>query len=96
MTPRLRSPFSPRERQIATLIGENRSYAEIAADLATKDRPVSPHTVRSYVVRMATKIDFGRDRAPEPRAAVYAFVLFERFVAENIANGYTHAGSLAP
>jgi DNA-binding CsgD family transcriptional regulator len=80
MIPKLRSPFSPRERQIAELIGDNRSYNQIAAELTTASCPLSPHTVRSYVVRMARKIDFG-NRNPEPRAAVYALVLYERFVA---------------
>lgn len=81
MTPQLRSPFSPRERQIAELIGDNRSYNQIAAALTTPSCPLSPHTVRSYVVRMARKISFGPLRQPEPRVAVYALVLYERFVA---------------
>lgn len=76
MPPSLRSPFSPRERQVADLIGVNKSYREIAAAL-----DLSVHTVRSFTVRMSAKIDFGREPAPEPRTAVYAYVIHERYVA---------------
>jgi DNA-binding CsgD family transcriptional regulator len=80
--PTLRIPFSPRERQIANMIGRHLSYPQIAELLAKQDgAKLSPHTIRSYVINMATKIDFEREPRPEPRAAVYAYVLFERFVA---------------
>ena len=80
MNPRLRTPFTPRERQVADLIGDNKSYQEIGEALG-----LSPHTVRAYVIQMAMKIDFCREPAPEPRLAVYSFVLHERFVAQGKA-----------
>lgn len=80
--PTLRTPFSPRERQVANMIGRGLSYVRIADLLAKQDgKKLSPHTIRSYVIKMAMKIDFKREPVPEPRTAVYAFVLYERFVA---------------
>lgn len=72
--PRLRTHFSPRERQIAELIGDGESYAQIGEGLG-----LSPNTVRSYVRRMAAKVDMEGDRAMEPRLQVFALVMFERW-----------------
>lgn len=76
MAPTLRTPFTAREGEVAELIGDNLSNKQIGAQLG-----LSHFTVRSYVVRMASKLDFGRQPHPEPRVAVYAYVLYRRFVA---------------
>jgi DNA-binding CsgD family transcriptional regulator len=79
--PRLRVPLTPRERAIANLVGDNLSYRQIGLRLERETgRKLSPHTVRSYVVRMATKIEFPNGRTVEPRMAVYSLIIFERIV----------------
>lgn len=73
----LRAPLSPREEQIAERIGERESYAEIGMALN-----MSPHTVRTYVGRIAAKIDLEGDMALEPRNTVYMFVMQRRWATK--------------
>lgn len=82
--PQLRAAFSGVEQEIARLIGENLSYAEIGAQLE-----LSPNTVRVYTTQMALKIDFGDKRRPPPRTAVYALVLHQRYVGTAITVAQT-------
>lgn len=77
MNPTQRRAYTAREEQVSKLVGDNMSYREIGARLT-----LTPITVRSYVVRMALKLDFGRQPPPEPRRAVYAFEIYRRFVAQ--------------
>lgn len=72
--PSLRIEFSPRERQIAELVGDGFSYKEIGAALG-----IEATTVRSHMVRMAKKADLEGDRALEPRLQVFAVVCHERW-----------------
>lgn len=75
----LRRLFSRRERAIAEMIGDGKSYAEIGQ---TFSPALSPHTVRSYVTRMAQKIDvemLDRTNALPPRMAVQMLVMHERW-----------------
>lgn len=86
--PRLRKRFTPTESLIAQGIRAGLSYAEIGLELARAkggNRPVSPHTIRSHVNRMAGKIDGCEDLAP--RHAVYSALQF----AEWEANARTKA-----
>lgn len=77
---RLRSPFSDREREVADLIGDNLGYKEIGARLG-----ISFYTVQHYVVRAAGKIECDEWRVrPEPRVAVYAYVIHQRLVAPSL------------
>jgi DNA-binding NarL/FixJ family response regulator len=70
--PILRVDFSPRERQIAELIGDGETYDQIGRSLR-----ISACTVRTHVVRMSNKID--TERALPPRHSVYAYVMHERW-----------------
>jgi DNA-binding NarL/FixJ family response regulator len=70
--PILRIELSPRERQIAELIGDEESYDQIAIALR-----ISPCTVRTHVVRMSNKID--TDKPLPPRHAVYMYIMHERW-----------------
>lgn len=72
--PILRIQFSPREREIAELIGDGESYKQIGAALG-----IAMTTVRSHVVRMSKKIDTEGDRALEPRLQVFAYIMHERW-----------------
>lgn len=72
--PILRIEFSTREREIAELIGDNESYAEIAAALH-----IEACTVRTHVVRMAQKIDIDGERPLPPRHTVSMYIMHERW-----------------
>lgn len=74
MTPILRVELSPRERQIAELIGDGESYQQIGCSLG-----ISTNSVRSYVNRMANKIDVDSERALEPRFQVFVLIMHERW-----------------
>lgn len=76
--PRLRIPLTEREREIAVLVAENFSYAEIGDKLA-----LSPHTVRAYVIAAARKIEFDHGRSVEPRLAVYYLIVHQRYIASD-------------
>jgi DNA-binding CsgD family transcriptional regulator len=93
----LRRGFSPRERAIAEMIGDGKSYREIADQLEPK---ISPRTVESYVGRMAQKVDValaapaddGRPLPPlsrelSPREAIYMLVQHERWERRMYQNG---------
>ena len=70
--PFLRVDLSARERQIAELIGDGESYGEIGQSLN-----MAAVTVRSYVNRMALKIDC--DAGLPPRHCVYILIMHERW-----------------
>jgi DNA-binding CsgD family transcriptional regulator len=75
----LRRDFTVRERRIAEMIGDGKSYREIARAFNPR---ISPLTVRGYVNRMAAKIDVvlaDASRELTPRQAVYMLVQFERW-----------------
>lgn len=74
MTPCLRVQLSPREREIAELIGDGESYQQIATALR-----ISINSVRSYVNRIACKVDIDGERALEPRFQVFVLVMHERW-----------------
>ncbi|MET9795213.1 response regulator [Nocardiopsis alba] len=58
------SVLTPREREVATLVGQGRSNAEIAEELT-----LSPATVKTYISRLLTKLD-ARDRV---RLVIFAY-----------------------
>jgi DNA-binding CsgD family transcriptional regulator len=74
VTPCLRVQLSPREREIAELIGDGESYQQIATALR-----ISINSVRSYVNRIACKVDIDGERALEPRFQVFVLVMHERW-----------------
>jgi DNA-binding NarL/FixJ family response regulator len=72
--PFLRVEFSPREREVAELVGDGESYDQIAAALG-----ISSCTVRTHVVRMANKIDIDSERPLPPRHTVTMYIMHERW-----------------
>jgi DNA-binding CsgD family transcriptional regulator len=74
VTPFLRVQLSPREREIAELIGDGESYRQIGQALH-----ISVNSVRSYVNRMACKINVDGERALEPRFQVFVLIMHERW-----------------
>ena len=82
MIPTLLRAFTPKERQIAELVGDGLTYQQIGAALAP---PIAACTVRSYVIRMAIKIDVG-GRTLEPQRAVFMMVMQERARGDLLVN----------
>ncbi len=64
--------FTPRQREIADLIGQGKSYAEIGEELG-----LSEHTVADYVVKMALLFDEYDDLPPRWR--IYVWVKYEEW-----------------
>lgn len=70
--------LTPRQRQIAEGISRGLKYEEIAAELSTPTRAVSPHTIRAHVRAMATLIDVD-DGALSPRERILLLVKYEEW-----------------
>lgn len=73
---RLVRPFTGRQHQIATLIGDGKSYQEIADALGMKR-----NTVLTHVRGMAVVLDDDGDAALEPRLRIFAYVQWRRWEA---------------